>query len=80
MSVLFSLFGIVALLGCAFLLSESRSSINWKTVSRALLLQLGFAALVLYFPMGQAALASLSNGVAGLLSFADEGIRFLFGD
>lgn len=77
MSVLFSLFGIVALLGCAFLLSESRSSINWKTVSRALLLQLGFAALVLYFPMGQAALASLSNGVAGLLSFADEGIRFL---
>ncbi|NOI70936.1 NupC/NupG family nucleoside CNT transporter [Vibrio owensii] len=80
MSVLFSLFGIVALLGCAFLLSESRSSINWKTVSRALLLQMGFAALVLYFPWGQAALASLSSGVAGLLSFADEGIKFLFGD
>ena len=80
MSVLFSLFGIVALLGCAFLLSEGRSSINWKTVSRALMLQMGFAALVLYFPLGQAALASLSNGVAGLLSFADEGIKFLFGD
>lgn len=30
--------------------------------------------------MGQAALASLSSGVAGLLSFADEGIKFLFGD
>ncbi|MGU3847196.1 Na+ dependent nucleoside transporter N-terminal domain-containing protein, partial [Vibrio diabolicus] len=54
MSVLFSLFGIVALLGCAFLLSEGRSSINWKTVSRALMLQMGFAALVLYFPLGQA--------------------------
>ncbi|UFN71730.1 NupC/NupG family nucleoside CNT transporter [Vibrio alginolyticus] len=80
MSVLFSLFGIVALLGCAFLLSEGRSSINWKTVSRALMLQMGFAALVLYFPLGQAALASLSSGVAGLLSFADEGIKFLFGD
>ncbi len=75
MSVLFSLFGIVALLGCAFLLSEGRSSINWKTVSRALMLQMGFAALVLYFPLGQAALASLSNGVAGLLSFADEGLN-----
>ena len=80
MSVLFSLFGIVALLGCAFLLSEGRSFINWKTVSRALMLQMGFAALVLYFPLGQAALASLSSGVAGLLSFADEGIKFLFGD
>ncbi|HDV5448041.1 TPA: NupC/NupG family nucleoside CNT transporter [Vibrio cholerae] len=65
---------------CAYLLSESRSAINWKTISRALLLQIGFAALVLYFPLGQTALSSLSNGVSGLLGFADVGIRFLFGD
>ncbi|WP_071196692.1 NupC/NupG family nucleoside CNT transporter, partial [Vibrio cholerae] len=56
------------------------SAINWKTISRALLLQIGFAALVLYFPLGQTALSSLSNGVSGLLGFADVGIRFLFGD
>ncbi|PMI97806.1 transporter, partial [Vibrio splendidus] len=55
-------------------------SINWKTVSRALLLQIGFAALVLYFPWGQLALTSLSNGVSSLLGFADVGIAFLFGD
>ncbi|WP_119561736.1 NupC/NupG family nucleoside CNT transporter [Vibrio cholerae] len=65
---------------CAYLLSESRSAINWKTISRALLLQIGFAALVLYFPLGQTALSSLSNGVSGLLGFADVGIRFRFGD
>ncbi len=41
---------------------------------------MGFAALVLYFPWGQAALAGLSNAVSGLLGFADEGIAFLFGD
>lgn len=80
MNVLFGLIGVLALIGCAVLLSESRKSINWKTVSRALLLQVGFAALVLYFPLGQAALTSMSSGVAGLLSFADEGIKFLFGD
>ncbi|KOO04606.1 NupC/NupG family nucleoside CNT transporter [Vibrio nereis] len=80
MNVLFGLIGIAALLGCAVLLSESRKSINWKTVSRALLLQVGFAALVLYFPWGQAALTSLSSGVSSLLGFADEGIGFLFGD
>ncbi|NOI14001.1 NupC/NupG family nucleoside CNT transporter [Vibrio hepatarius] len=80
MNVLFGLIGIVVLLACAVLLSESRKSINWKTVSRALLLQVGFAALVLYFPWGQAALTSLSSGVSSLLGFADEGIRFLFGD
>ena len=80
MNVIFGLIGVLVLIGCAVLLSESRKAINWKTVSRALLLQVGFAALVLYFPWGQVALASLSGGVAGLLSFADEGIKFLFGD
>ncbi|KYN89350.1 transporter [Vibrio cidicii] len=80
MSILFGLLGVLALLGCAVLLSESRRSINWRTVFRALLLQVGFAALVLYFPWGQVALASLSGAVSGLLGFADEGIAFLFGD
>ncbi|KII76717.1 NupC/NupG family nucleoside CNT transporter [Vibrio renipiscarius] len=80
MNVLFGLIGVLALIGCAVILSESRQSINWKTVSRALMLQVGFAALVLYFPLGQAALTSMSSAVAGLLSFADEGIKFLFGD
>ncbi|MBA5763794.1 NupC/NupG family nucleoside CNT transporter [Vibrio sp. 404] len=80
MNVIFGLIGVLVLIGCAVLLSESRKAINWKTVSRAMLLQVGFAALVLYFPWGQVALASLSGGVASLLSFADEGIKFLFGD
>ena len=80
MNILFSFVGVIALIACAYLLSESRSSINWKTVIRALLLQIGFAALVLYFPWGQLALTSLSNGVSSLLGFADAGIAFLFGD
>jgi CNT family concentrative nucleoside transporter len=80
MNILFGLVGILALIACAYLLSENRSFINWKTVSRALLLKVGFAALVLYFPWGQSALASISGGVSSLLGFADAGIRFLFGD
>ncbi|TKF76305.1 NupC/NupG family nucleoside CNT transporter [Vibrio kanaloae] len=80
MNILFGFVGVIALIACAYLLSENRSSINWKTVSRALLLQIGFAALVLYFPWGQLALTSLSNGVSSLLGFADAGIAFLFGD
>ncbi|EOX1765021.1 NupC/NupG family nucleoside CNT transporter [Vibrio cholerae] len=80
MAILFGIIGVTVLILCAYLLSESRSAINWKTISRSLLLQIGFAALVLYFPLGQTALSSLSNGVSGLLGFADVGIRFLFGD
>ncbi|MBB1312864.1 MULTISPECIES: NupC/NupG family nucleoside CNT transporter [Aliivibrio] len=80
MTILFSLLGMCALIFCAWIFSEKRSAINWKTVLRALFLQLTFAALVLYFPWGQTALAALSRGVSSLLGFADEGIAFLFGD
>ncbi|MEZ9057478.1 NupC/NupG family nucleoside CNT transporter [Vibrio pelagius] len=80
MNILFGFVGVFALIACAYLLSESRSAINWKTVIRAFLLQISFAALVLYFPWGQMALTSLSSGVSSLLGFADAGISFLFGD
>ncbi|MDD1783959.1 NupC/NupG family nucleoside CNT transporter [Enterovibrio sp. ZSDZ35] len=80
MHILLSLAGILALLVCAYALSESRRDINWRTVVGAFALQAGFAALVLYFPLGQAVLGSLSNGVSSVLSFADAGIGFVFGD
>ncbi|WP_063652511.1 NupC/NupG family nucleoside CNT transporter [Aliivibrio fischeri] len=80
MNILFSLLGMCALIFCAWVFSEKRSAINWKLVFKAFLLQLSFAALVLYFPLGQKALAGLSSGVSSLLGFADEGIEFLFGD
>lgn len=72
MQIIFSLAGVLALLACAYALSDSRRDINWRTVIGAFSLQAGFAALVLYFPLGQSMLGSISNGVSGLLSFADE--------
>ncbi|KLV03608.1 transporter [Photobacterium aquae] len=80
MQLLISIAGILVLVLCAYALSENRKAINWRTVGGALLLQAGFAALVLYIPLGQKMLGAMSSGVASLLSFADEGIRFLFGD
>ncbi|OEF63505.1 transporter [Enterovibrio norvegicus] len=79
MQIIFSLAGILALLACACLLSESRRDIKWRTVLGAFGLQAGFAALVLYIPFGQTALGALSNGVSSVLSFADQGIGFVFG-
>src|SRR5690606_5516943 len=80
MTIIFSLMGMSVLLALAYLLSEQRHLINGKTVLRALFLQVGFAALVLYLPWGQMALGALSQGVASLLGFANIGITFLFGD
>ncbi|WP_439836113.1 NupC/NupG family nucleoside CNT transporter [Aeromonas enteropelogenes] len=80
MTLLLSLVGMLALMFIAWLASENRCAIRWRTVLGALALQTGFAALVLYFPPGQIMLGAMSNGVSALLGFADSGIRFVFGD
>jgi len=80
MQLLISLAGILFLILCGWIFSENRNAIKWRTVIGALTLQAGFAALVLYVPMGQQILGSVSQGVASVLGFADEGIKFLFGD
>lgn len=80
MTLLLSLVGMLALMFIAWLASENRRAIRWRTVLGALALQTGFAALVLYFPPGQIMLGAMSNGVSALLGFADSGIRFVFGD
>ncbi|GAB2662565.1 NupC/NupG family nucleoside CNT transporter [Vibrio panuliri] len=80
MQIIYSLAGIFAILACAYALSDSRKSINWRTVLGAFALQASFAALVLYFPLGQSLLGSISHGVSGLLAFADQGIGFVFGE
>ncbi|OAN11252.1 transporter [Photobacterium jeanii] len=80
MQLLISIAGILVLVACACALSENRKAINWRTVGGAMFLQAGFAALVLYVPLGQKLLGAMSSGVASVLGFADEGIKFLFGD
>lgn len=80
MQIIYSLAGIFAIMACAYVLSESRKNINWRTVLGAFSLQAGFAALVLYFPLGQSLLGSISNGVSSILAFADQGIGFVFGE
>ncbi|UTV29730.1 NupC/NupG family nucleoside CNT transporter [Photobacterium atrarenae] len=80
MQLFISLAGILVLVACACALSENRKAINWRTVGGALFLQASFAALVLYIPVGQMMLGAMSSGVASILGFADEGIKFLFGD
>ncbi|MCG9732053.1 NupC/NupG family nucleoside CNT transporter [Shewanella sp. Isolate13] len=80
MQMLISLVGISFLVLCGWIFSENRHAIKWRTVLGAFALQAALAALVLYVPMGQNILGSVSQGVASVLSFADEGIHFLFGD
>ncbi|WP_416878249.1 NupC/NupG family nucleoside CNT transporter [Litorimonas sp.] len=73
------LIGIVVLLGIAFLFSESRKSIKALEVGRLLLLQTAIALFALFTPIGVGVLSAVSRGVQKMLSYAQDGISFMFG-
>src|SRR5687768_9141943 len=77
--VLLGIAGIIVILGLAVALSTNRKAIRLRVVAAAFALQAGIAVLVLYTPWGIAAIKGMSNGVANLLGYANEGTEFLFG-
>ena len=68
------------LIGIAILLSRNRKAIRLRTVIGAFALQFMFGAFVLYLPFGKKTLLFISDGVAQVIAFGDDGINFLFGD
>lgn len=74
-----SIIGIVLLLVLAYLLSSNRKAINWRTVGGAFAIQAGIGAFVLYFEPGIQFLLKMTEFVANIIAYSDEGINFLFG-
>ena len=76
----FGLIGVVLILFVAWLLSDNKKAIRPRTVVVCFALQVLIAVLVLYVPFGQKVLTGMSDKVTTLLSYADAGINFIFGD
>jgi concentrative nucleoside transporter, CNT family len=74
------LFGIFFLLLMAYLASANRKRIRLRTVGGAFAIQLAIGAFVLYVPFGQEVLYNISLLVSNVLSYANAGIVFIFGD
>ncbi|EKY3233223.1 NupC/NupG family nucleoside CNT transporter [Cronobacter malonaticus] len=79
MQILMSLVGMLALLFIAVALSSNRKAINLRTVVGAWLIQIAIGALVLYVPAGRKVLLAMSEGVANVIAYGNDGISFLFG-
>ncbi len=79
MADLRGILGLALLLLVAVAMSKHRRGIPWRTVGVALALQVGFAALVLRWGPGKDALQWVSDRVATLIGYADEGTSFVFG-
>ncbi|HBC0577134.1 TPA: NupC/NupG family nucleoside CNT transporter [Serratia marcescens] len=74
-----SLVGMAVLIAIAVLLSSNRRAIKLRTVAWAFIIQVGIGALVLYVPLGRSILGSMSNGVANVIAYGNQGISFIFG-
>lgn len=89
-SLLHGIFGIILLLGIAFLLSNNKKKINWRLVVSGIGLQVCFAVLILKGELLRSFFAPLAwpkdffNWVSGffvlVLNFTTEGAKFVFGD
>ena len=73
------MFGIFIVLGIAFLLSNAKKSINYRTILVGLAIQVLFAFIVLKWETGRAALVMVFRKVQSVIDYAGEGIAFLFG-
>ena len=72
--------GIVALLLIAYLCSNNRKVINWKTVGFGLLLQLVLAISILKLSWVQSIFNAVGKIFVSILDFTAAGSLFLFGD
>ena len=75
----FGIFGIIAILGIAYLMSNNKKAINWRTIISGLVFQLLIALFVLKTPWGQFIFGKMGEGIGYLLDFANKGGDFVFG-
>ena len=73
------LFGIVLILGIAFLASNNRKRINYRTVISGLSLQLLIAVLVLKIPPVTRFFQGMGHGMQKIEEFARQGASFVYG-
>ena len=79
MNAILNLVGIAAVLGLMYVLSSNRKAIDKKLVLKALLAQLIITFICVKFPAGIFVIEQISNAVAQVLSYAKDGLTFVFG-
>jgi CNT family concentrative nucleoside transporter len=73
------LLGVAAILAVAWVASVDRARVPWRTVAVGVGAQFGIAFLLLRFPPAVAVFDGFARVVTRVISFSDDGIRFVFG-
>src|ERR1700756_4289419 len=72
--------GMMTVMGLAYVFSDNRQAIRYKTVAWGLGLQIGFAFLIMRWEYGRFFFEKLGAAANWLLDFAYYGTAFVFGD
>lgn len=79
MSRFFGIFGIIFIFALAYLMSNNKKAINYKTVGIGFLLQVSLAFFIFKVPFGRALFMDIGVFIQKILDFAKEGGSFVFG-
>lgn len=79
MERLVSLLGLFVMIGVAYLWSENKKAIQWRTIITGVLLQVLFGLVILKTNFGRSVFDSIGRGFNAILGFTAEGSKFLFG-
>ncbi|PHR94150.1 MAG: NupC/NupG family nucleoside CNT transporter [Robiginitomaculum sp.] len=75
-----NILGVIVILGVAIGFSENRKAINYNNAGRTLGLQFFIALLALAVPFGTIALDKVSGVITHVITYANEGMVFVFGE
>lgn len=75
----FGIFGIIFIFAIAFLMSNNKKAINYKTIGMGFLLQILLAIFIFKVPVGIKIFMKLGEFITKILDFAKEGGEFVFG-
>jgi CNT family concentrative nucleoside transporter len=78
MDFLRAFFGLVFLVGVAWIFSNKRKSVNWRLVAGGLVLQMVFGLLITKVDLVSAAFGFASKFFVKVIDFTNEGTMFLF--
>lgn len=79
MSRFIGIFGIIVIFGLAYLMSNNKKAINYKTIGTGFLLQVLLAVFIFKVPIGQKLVLFIGQFIQKLLVFAKEGGATVFG-
>ena len=79
MQVIYSIIGILLVLGIVYAISFNRKSVSLSLIGKALIVQFIIALILVRIPLGQQVVSVVSTGVTKVINCGQAGLNFVFG-